>query len=69
MKCQVIYLNRWLNCPQQVLAYHKLLQDNIQIQYAEFLYETRHYTKGERLISLQKSRELVRQRLFVINCN
>jgi hypothetical protein len=38
MTAQVVYLNAWLNCPDDVLRFHYILQDKINEGKAEFWY-------------------------------
>jgi hypothetical protein len=44
MTAQVIFLNRWLDCPDRKRAYHDELQDKISEAKAIFDMDTRLYT-------------------------
>ena len=66
MKAQVIFLNRWLNCPDEKRREHEMIQILINERKAEFDYETRNYTPFQRAISKQKSHNLWRQRMKIV---
>lgn len=63
---QIIFLNRWLNCPDEVKRYHWHLQIKIQEAKATFEYETRDYNAFQKSLSRQKSVNLCRQRLQIV---
>ena len=66
MTAQVIFLNRWLNCPDEKKREHDLMQVMINEEKAKFDYETRDYNQYQRAISKQKSHNLWRQRMKII---
>ena len=66
MKAQVIFLNRWLNCPDEKRREHEMMQVLINQRKSEFDYETRNYTPFQRAISKQKSHNLWRQRMKIV---
>lgn len=66
MKAQVIFLNRWLNCPDHKRAYHDELQDKIAEAKAIFDLDTRFYTPFEKELSKQKSQYLCRDRIKIV---
>jgi hypothetical protein len=63
---QVIFLNRWLDCPHEVLMKHYQMQVLIQEELAKFHYETRDYNPFQRALSKQKSHNLWRNRMRII---
>lgn len=69
MTAQVIFLNRWLNCPDEKKREHDLMQVFINEEKAKFDYETRDYNRFQRAISKQKSHNLWRQRMKIISNN
>lgn len=66
VKAQVIFLNRWLDCPDEKRREHDMIQVMINERKAEFDYETRDYNPYQRAISKQKSHNLWRQRMRII---
>lgn len=66
MKAQVIFLNRWLNCPDEKKREHEQIQTMINQRKAEFDYETRNYTPFQRAISKQRSHNLWRNRMKIV---
>jgi len=66
MKCQVIFLNRWLDCPEEIRRRNEQIQVMICERKAEFDYETRNYTPFQRAISKQKSHNMWRNRVKII---
>ena len=69
MTAQVIFLNRWLNCPEEKKREHELMQVLINEEKAKFDYETRDYNPFQRSISKQKSHNNWRQRMKIIKNN
>jgi hypothetical protein len=63
---QVVFLNKWLDCPSEVKRYHQQLQWKIQEAKATFEYETRDYSLYQKQLSKMMSQNLVRDRLKVI---
>jgi hypothetical protein len=66
MKCQVIFLNRWLDCPEEKKRQHEMMQVMINERKAEFEYETRDYNAFQKAISKQKSHHLWRNRMKIV---
>lgn len=66
MTAQVIFLNRWLDCPDRKRAYHDELQDKISEAKAIFDMDTRLYTPFEKELSKQKSQHLCRDRMHIV---
>jgi len=66
VKSQVIFLNRWLDCPDEKKREHDMIQAMINQRKAEFDYETRDYNPYQRAISKQKSHNLWRQRMKIV---
>lgn len=66
VKAQVIFLNRWLDCPDEKRREHDTIQIMINQRKAEFDYETRDYNTYQRAISKQKSHNLWRQRMKIV---
>jgi hypothetical protein len=66
MTAQIIFLNRWLDCPEEVRRKHDLIQVMINEKKAQFDYETRDYNPYQRAISKQKSHHLWRQRMRLV---
>lgn len=66
MNAQVIFLNKWLDCPLEKRREHDLIQVLIMEEKAKFDYETRNYTPFQRVISKQKSHNLLRHRIKII---
>ena len=66
MTAQVIFLNRWLDCPDRKRAYHDELQDKISEAKAIFDMDTRLYTQFEKELSKQKSQHLCRDRMHIV---
>jgi hypothetical protein len=69
MTGQVIFLNRWLNCPDEQKRIHYQIQVLICEKKAEFDYETRDYNQFQRALSKQKSHHLWRNRMKIIARN
>jgi hypothetical protein len=69
MSAQVIFLNRWLNCPAEKKREHEMIQCLIQEEKAKFDYETRNYNPYQKMISKQKSRNLLRERIKIVGNN
>lgn len=63
----IIFLNRWLDCPDEVKRYHYRLQIKIQEARATFEYETRDYNDFQKALSRQRSINLCRGRMKIIN--
>lgn len=66
MKAQIIFLNRWLDCPDHKRAYHDELQRVISEAKAIFDLDTRYYTPFEKQLSQQKSQHLCRDRIKIV---
>lgn len=66
VKAQVIFLNRWLDCPDEKRREHDMIQAMINERKAEFNYETRDYNPYQRAISKQKSHNMWRQRMKIV---
>lgn len=66
MKCQVIFLNATLNCPEHIRRENDLIQTMINEQKAIFEMETRDYNAYQREISKQKSHNLWRNRIHIV---
>jgi len=67
MTAQVIFLNKWLDCPDEKKREHAMIQALIQEEVAKYLYEIRNYNKFQKAISKQKSYNLFRQKLRLID--
>lgn len=66
MTGQVIFLNTWLDCPDEIRRRHDMIQTMINEEKATFEYDTRDYNEYQRAISKQKSHNLWRQRMKLI---
>jgi hypothetical protein len=66
MTALVIFLNRWLDCPDRKRAYHDELQEKIAEAKAIFDMDTRFYTPFEKELSKQKSQHLCRDRIKIV---
>lgn len=66
MSAQVIFLNRWLDCPEEQKRKHKAMQIRLQEAKAKFEYETRNYTPYQKAISKMKSHNLFRNRIKIV---
>ena len=66
MTAQVIFLNRWLDCPDEKKRENELMQVLINEEKAKFDYETRNYNPFQRALSKQKSHNDWRQRMKII---
>lgn len=66
MTAQVIFLNNWLDCPDEKRQEHEKIQILICERKAEFEYETRNYNHYQKAISKQKSHHLWRQRMRIV---
>jgi hypothetical protein len=66
MTAQVIFLNKWLDCPDHKRQYHDELQRVISEAKAIFDMDTRLYTKFEKELSKQKSQYLCRDRMHIV---
>lgn len=65
-KCQVIFLNRWLDCPEEKLKIHAKMQQNIQEARAVFDMDVRDYNPYQRAISKMKSHNLCKGRIKLV---
>jgi hypothetical protein len=63
---RVIFLNTWLNIPEDERRKHDQIQSLISERLAEFNYETREYNKFQRALSKQRSHNLWRSRMKLI---
>lgn len=63
---RVIFLNRWLNIPDENRRQHDIIQALINQRKAEFMYETRDYNEFQRSISKQRSHNLWRNRMHIV---
>jgi hypothetical protein len=63
---RVIFLNTWLNIPDDERRKHDQIQSLISERLAEFNYETREYNKFQRALSKQRSHNLWRSRMKLI---
>lgn len=66
MKAQIIFLNRWLDCPEENKRQHDIIQALINERKAEFEYETRDYNPFQKAISKQRSHNLWRNRMKLV---
>jgi hypothetical protein len=66
MTAQVIFLNRWLDCPDEKKREHQLIQDLINSQKAQYYNETMNYTPFQKAVSRQKTANLFRARMVLI---
>lgn len=66
MTAQVIFLNSWLDCPDEKVREHERIQILICERKAEFEYETRNYNTFQRAISKQRSHNLWRARMRIV---
>lgn len=66
MKAQIIFLNKWLDCPDEKKREHEMMQKLINEKKFEFDYETRNYNPFQKAISKQKSHNLWRQRMKIV---
>lgn len=66
VKAQIIFLNRWLDCPEEKRMEHDMIQEMINEKKAVFDYETREYNSYQRELSKQKSHNLWRQRMRIV---
>lgn len=63
---RVIFLNTWLNIPDDERRKHDQIQSLISERLAEFQYETREYNEFQRALSKQRSHNLWRNRMKLI---
>ena len=63
---RVIFLNTWLNIPDDERRKHDQIQSLISERLAEFNYETREYNEFQRALSKQRSHNLWRSRMKLI---
>jgi len=63
---RVIFLNTWLNIPDDERRKHDQIQSLISERLAEFNYETREYNEFQRALSKQKSHNLWRNRMKLV---
>lgn len=66
MTAQVIFLNRWLDCPEEKKREHAMIQALIQEEVAKYLYEIRDYNAYQKAISKQKTANLFRQKMYIV---
>lgn len=66
MTAQVIFLNRWLDCPDEKKREHAMIQALIQEEVAKYLYEIRDYNAYQKAISKQKTANLFRQKMYIV---
>jgi hypothetical protein len=66
MTAQVIFLNKWLDCPDHKRQYHDELQRVISEAKAIFDLDTRYYTPFEKELSKQRSEHLCRDRIKIV---
>lgn len=66
MTAQVIFLNKWLDCPDHKRQYHDELQRVISEAKAIFDLDTRYYTPFEKELSKQRSQHLCRDRIKIV---
>lgn len=64
---QVIFLNRWLNCPDEKVREHEKIQILICERKAEFEYATREYNQFQKNLSKQRSHNLWRARMRIVD--
>jgi hypothetical protein len=66
MTAQVIFLNKWLDCPEEVRQRHRLMQEYIQGKKAEYDNETRNYSPFQKTVARQRSNNLLRNSLKLL---
>jgi hypothetical protein len=66
MTAQVIFLNKWLDCPDHKRQYHDELQRVISEAKAIFDLDTRFYSPFEKELSKQRSQHLCRDRIKIV---
>ena len=66
MKGQVIFLNRWLDCPREILIYHNTLQNEIKLMFAEFLNEIKNLPLEEIKFRKTLLHQRVRSHFYLI---
>ena len=62
----LVFLNTWLDCPQEQRRKHEKIQVHICEKKAEFNYATRDYNQFQRALSKQRSHNLLRSRMKVV---
>lgn len=67
MFCQVVFLNKWLDCPQEKLEEHRRMQELLQEKWAKFNNDTRHFSPYQRWLALQNHRNMLRKRMTLIH--
>lgn len=63
---RVIFLNTWLNIPDDERRKHDQIQSLISERLAEFNFETREYNEFQRALSKQRSHNLWRGRMKLV---
>lgn len=70
MSCaQVIFLNRWLDCPDYKLKEHFMIQNLITQRKIEYEYEIRDYSLYQKQLSKLRFHNLMRDRIRIITKN
>ncbi len=62
----LVFLNTWLDCPEEQRRKHDKIQVLICEKKAEFDYATRDYNQFQRALSKQRSHNLWRSRMRII---
>lgn len=62
----LVFLNTWLDCPQEQRLKHDKIQVLICEKKAEFDYATRDYNAFQRALSKQRSHNLWRSRMKLV---
>jgi len=66
MTAQVIYLNRWLNCPDDILRKHYSMQELINTRKAEFWYSVRGIDRYQAVLAYSRFVHSMRNRMGII---
>lgn len=66
MNGKVIFLNTWLNCPEEQKREHQRIQELIWEKKMEFEYSIRDYNKYQKMLSRQRSHNLWRSRMRLV---
>lgn len=66
MSAQVIFLNRWINCPNEKRKEHDMMQAMINEEIAMFNYRLRELPPYQRALSKMRSHHEWRNRMKLI---
>lgn len=66
MNGKVIFLNTWLNCPEERKREHQRIQELIWEKKMEFEYSIRDYNQYQKTLSRQRSHNLWRSRMRLV---